>query len=1000
MHIYKHYFILLFLSFGLIISNLFIPPLLAANPEETSIVLMRLNGKVDIIDLEVVEYEKDKIALPLMVMGKILDVPIIWSKKDKIATFYRPSDGLKCEVHEGAKYLLIGEQLFQVDFPPLWIEKDLFVPLEFIEKGMEVELKWSFSEQAVIATCSRDLKLLSPSPRGRESEVAEKKEESPPQKKTSFLSLNYFDYKLSHRAEFLKETKLDPLVNYSEGILNIGTRGRLFGGNFDFNTELATSSKDFLGDIISSITGKLRYPIFGGEVDIGDSSTTFSQLTLQDISLRGIQVGIPKIEGRITYVSPSIIKGKALEGSTVELWVNDIFTAKKVVGKDGIYEFSNIFLLMGDVNKVEIFITNPQGEKRKIVKKYLAIPEILNRGESRLSISGGLIKGSDEKDYSRLLYGFRYLYGISKDLTLGSIIVSQEDKKYMVESGVAPLSSLNLGLLGSWRLMNNFVITGEINRSNYDPDWTNKVSSEEEKEDFAWRVEGFYKSGRLTLRPAYHRYGSNYYSTDESSADSEGINVNGRYMFSKSLTLSAVYRDSHNNVDGEKEETLFSSSSGLTLNTNLSKRSKLGLGYGINYRYDKSHLKIDYKVKNFSGNYSYQFPNLLTFTLKGSSMITKDFIESNNDFKKDEYFLKLSQKQKNENYWSVEQSLSLYSSPSEESESSSTKIKWSEGEKERRPSFYAHLGYKYNENPDVRSSAKVYSLALGFVRKSVSQEIGYSCEFGYNQNYTIENILKSDHAHFSLGAEYKWGDSGLEIGLKYTYNFSPITGERSFGGIRVALNQGLALSGAEETLSDDLPIVPSGKVKGKVFLDYNHNGIMDENEPGVPGIKVGLFHRYLQNSDKEGNFYFPRIPVGVYKANIDLYSLPASYSVTTPPVEIEVKLNETVIVNLGIIPVVSITGRVFLDENKNGIYDKGEKVGGGIRLVLDDGKRDTYTDPDGSYYFGEVFPGEHIITVDLGTFSKKVKLVKKSIKINVPFDVEEIEGIDFPVQLC
>lgn len=61
-----------------------------------------------------------------------------------------------------------------------------------------------------------------------------------------------------------------------------------------------------------------------------------------------------------------------------------------------------------------------------------------------------------------------------------------------------------------------------------------------------------------------------------------------------------------------------------------------------------------------------------------------------------------------------------------------------------------------------------------------------------------------------------------------------------------------------------------------------------------------------------------------------------------------------------------LMGKVFIDANKNGIQDEGEKGVGGVRLVLEDGTIVT-TDPDGKYSVPQVRPGRHVIKLDVST---------------------------------
>ncbi len=61
-----------------------------------------------------------------------------------------------------------------------------------------------------------------------------------------------------------------------------------------------------------------------------------------------------------------------------------------------------------------------------------------------------------------------------------------------------------------------------------------------------------------------------------------------------------------------------------------------------------------------------------------------------------------------------------------------------------------------------------------------------------------------------------------------------------------------------------------------------------------------------------------------------------------------------------------IIGRVFIDDNGNGIFDKGEVGVKGVKIYMEDG-RFVVTDSEGKYHFDDVKPGTHVLKVDRTT---------------------------------
>lgn len=69
-----------------------------------------------------------------------------------------------------------------------------------------------------------------------------------------------------------------------------------------------------------------------------------------------------------------------------------------------------------------------------------------------------------------------------------------------------------------------------------------------------------------------------------------------------------------------------------------------------------------------------------------------------------------------------------------------------------------------------------------------------------------------------------------------------------------------------------------------------------------------------------------------------------------------------------------ILGRVFVDDNGNGVPDPGEAGSPGIRIYLDDGSF-TVTDADGGYSFTGVSAGNHVVKIDRATCPRGLRPV-------------------------
>lgn len=177
---------------------------------------------------------------------------------------------------------------------------------------------------------------------------------------------------------------------------------------------------------------------------------------------------------------------------------------------------------------------------------------------------------------------------------------------------------------------------------------------------------------------------------------------------------------------------------------------------------------------------------------------------------------------------------------------------------------------------------------------------------------------------------------------------------------------------------EEIIILPTASIFGMIWIDGNGNNIKDF-EDGTNNVNVDLFNCNTQEiiatttSNFDGTYSFNDLPAGDFAIVVEIsnnqaYSIGGDSHITNSN-----GLGSTNCINLidgaiselnaGIIPLSSITGRVWLDENSDGIEDLAEVGFEGIEINLfsQTGNLEATisSDIDGAYNFTALRPGSY-----------------------------------------
>jgi uncharacterized repeat protein (TIGR01451 family) len=186
-----------------------------------------------------------------------------------------------------------------------------------------------------------------------------------------------------------------------------------------------------------------------------------------------------------------------------------------------------------------------------------------------------------------------------------------------------------------------------------------------------------------------------------------------------------------------------------------------------------------------------------------------------------------------------------------------------------------------------------------------------------------------------------------------------------------------------------------------VWQDIDGEGDQDSGEPPVAGVSVILLD--AQNNpidttvtDAAGQYVFDDLEPGTYTVQLDVSTLPAEHSLSTPgSVTTILSPAETYQdADFGLYPArVSIGDAVVFDLDEDGVEDPNEGMIDNIRLFLLDENGNpidtTFTDQESGYLFDNLPYGRYIVKVDTTTVDEYYTLTSPSTTITVELEPGE-----------
>jgi len=459
----------------------------------------------------------------------------------------------------------------------------------------------------------------------------------------------------------------------------------------------------------------------------------------------------------------------------------------------------------------------------------------------------------------------------------------------------------------------------------------------DEKEDSAWWVESRLKEEQVHANAEYIHAGSNY---PGSRKDIDGYKAYLSYRIFKPIWAWIYKNISSNNLDNDPAKST-DETDRLELGASFTKEKlpSLSLSYGIN------------KGKSEQAN-----------------LVTSDSKEDVILFRTSQTMGRLSISF--DSQWSkTHNDITRVDSKSSQY---TTRIyrRWEK--------FSTWLDYSYN----VEDDTTVLREGIGMVYQPTHK---LYCSFSFSQEGTKG---KKDSEILSLDMSYDpEEDTSFSLEGEMRNNHEDVKDEWEFW---LSFTKRFDLA---------IPFVKiRGSVDGRVFIDDNNNGELDNGEKGISGIRL-LIDKNKAITNKKGRFRFASVIPGEYGLDIDVSSLSVGLAPRmTLPYEIDVPKGRLEAIDIPLVRVCRVNGVVFEDKNKDGSRDDGERGTPLVRVLLVKGDaimRDTFSDGKGAYSFSGILPGRYEVSIDKDWLPSRHRLTTKAAYSIDLGPGEELKPLDF-----
>jgi hypothetical protein len=983
---------------------------------ETSVVTLLLKSGETVIAkdplFEILDLQ-NYILAPLTKLAARLEINFTYQREQNTLLLESLKTNRQVQVDLAKRCYLVNQEKRWSDQPPLLLNSEFYLSPLLFEYLAAVEVVWDFQYQELTVSGNWPVKDAAAGKNGSQLPSDSEADDDPVYLEGPACSLGTVRYELNweyRKNEYGFET--------SEGSLSLRGDGRIGAWAISVGGEVTCgTAKDQMLDLTLI---RAKYNDANKLIVFGDSKI-YLEKTLQDQDLRGVLIISSEHAFSRRLIPYTTVTGPAEPGDRVVLYVNGQ-TLNETMVKAGVnsYRFDAVPLTVKRLNIIKIVIEKPSGEQLITEETVASSLKFYEPGTHEWMLSGGYYRQDDSEAWEDKLAVLKTKQSLFANLSLNSEIVGIQDYDeannsietiYTADTGIAfklgrnticaldwlvggtadepaqggtadLLYCLEKGYLEGIVFCVDPTIT-ETASAQTDPGKGVKLLGELEINDRTT-----YQAQVALTEPLHLAKMPEYDSRYAALARHFKYGDQLQHLFSVGVT-NEVKVDSSEIVDTTtlySQQRLYHKSSSLrnylagdyldTVKTNGGGGYALALAYEVDYvkMYGASALyNLSLEAVNQNGYADYTQIDLDTsfkwFNAKRTANVYLDtsFFESDSTYNFDlgNYHTPFALNSASLGFWH--------------------QYFWGK----QQWSFYTGCEWNYLDRGD-----HYLETTFNLTRKLPKKWGKYYAEYVYTGPYATRT--KPQHS-LEIGLE-RLTKTGFSIKLEAKKVYDSISSQTAEQVISLTCGRGFAFgSGRIKKIEADQDDDDLSIVSGVVYLDENGNSQWDQNEKVLPNVRMSLNGRQATTNAK-GEYLYQYTESDSYKLFFDLRSLAADYTPIDGPKLFKLKKNENMFFDFGVTLNGSISGRLFIDQNSNQLYDESDPPLDWVEVILDHGKQKVFTGNDGIFYFEHVPLGEHTIEVLTASLPKDLTIAgKTSFDRLIKENALDIKDINIPV---